>query len=103
MLELVEVSGGTRIRLRVKPGAHKSQILGTHAGALKLGVTAAPEKGKANKAVIRLLADALELAPSAIELVAGRTSTDKTVLVPLSAPAIRDRLFPDEDCPRLSP
>ena len=43
-LELDEAEGGTRMRLRVKAGARRDALLGAHAGALKLSVTAAPEK-----------------------------------------------------------
>jgi uncharacterized protein (TIGR00251 family) len=91
-LDLTGSGSGTRLRLRVKAGARKTAILGVHDGALKVSVTTAPEKGKANKAVLELLASALSLSPSSLELVAGRTSPDKTVLVPLSAEEIRNRL-----------
>ena len=92
-LILKEIPGGTLLHLRIKPGARKNEILGVHGGALKLGVVARPEKGKANRGVLKLLAKLLHLAPSAIELVAGNTSRDKTVLVPLSATQIGDRLY----------
>ncbi len=91
-LKLKEIPGGTLLHLRVKPGARKNEILGVHGGALKLGVVARPDKGKANRGVLKLLAKILDLAPSAIELVAGNTSRDKTVLVPLSAAQVGDRL-----------
>lgn len=80
------------LRLRVKAGARRNAVLGVHAGALKLSVTAAPEKGKANKAVLRLLADALRLAPSSLKLVAGASSSDKTILVPLSPAEVAERI-----------
>jgi uncharacterized protein (TIGR00251 family) len=91
-LELVAIPGGTRLRLRVKPGARKRAILGVHAGALKLSVNAPPERGKANRAAIRLLAEALDLLPSDIELLAGHGSRDKTVFVPLPAATVVERL-----------
>lgn len=92
MLELTEIDGGTRVRLRVKPGARKNAVLGVHGGALKVGVTAAPEKGKANRAVLGVLAEALDLAPSALEILSGRTSQEKSVRVPLPPEEIRSRL-----------
>lgn len=91
-LDLVAVEGGTRLRLRVKPGGRKNAVLGTHDGALKLTVTSAPEKGKANKAVLALLADRLGVPASSIELVAGAGSRDKTVWVPIDAAELRARL-----------
>ena len=50
-----------------------------HGGALKVGVTAAPERGKANRAVLGVLAKALDLAPSALEILSGHASQDKIV------------------------
>ena len=83
-LELTPAAGGTRLRLRVKAGAKRDAILGRHGGALKLSVTAAPERGKANRAVLRLLAAALGIPASELRLVAGAASPDKTVFVPLA-------------------
>jgi hypothetical protein len=92
MLELVEIDGGTRLRLRVKPGARRNGVLGVHDGALRVGVTTAPEKGKANRAVLAVLAEALEVAPSALEILSGRTSPTKSVRVPLPPSTVRTRL-----------
>lgn len=91
-LELVEVAGGTRLRLRVKAGARTAGMLGIHAGALKLSVTAAPERGRANRAVLELLADALGLPVSSLTLVSGRISQDKTIFVPLPPASVEVRL-----------
>ena len=65
-LELTPFPGGTRLRLRVKAGAKKTAILGVHGGAIKLSVAAAPERGKANRAVVKLLAEVLGLPSSAV-------------------------------------
>ena len=91
-LELTPSNEGTRLRLRVKAGAKRNTLLGVHAGALKLSVTAAPEKGKANKAALGLIAEALSLSHTALELVAGASSQDKTVYVPLSPATVAARL-----------
>ena len=91
------MAGQTRLRLRVKAGAKRNALLGVHARALKLSVTAAPEKGKANKAVLGLLAETLGVAPSALKLVAGASSPDKTVLVPLSPADVAGRIEGLED------
>jgi uncharacterized protein (TIGR00251 family) len=91
-LDLVPVAGGTRLRLRVHPKARRDAITGVHAGALKISVTAAPEKGKANDAVVKFLAKALGLPKGAVEVVAGETSQDKTVVVALEPEAVRGRL-----------
>jgi uncharacterized protein YggU (UPF0235/DUF167 family) len=91
-LDLAAVAGGTRLRLRGKPGARKNAILGIHDGALKLSVVTAPERGKANRSVLKLLARTLDVAPSDIQLLTGGSSQDKTVLVPLP-PAVVERLL----------
>jgi len=91
-LELTAIAGGTRVRLRVKPGARKTAIVGVHGGALKLAVAAAPEKGKANRAVIQLLAEALALPASAVTIVAGDTSQDKVAEIALEPEAVRAKL-----------
>ena len=46
-------------------------------------MTAVAERGRANQAVIELIADALSLAPSSLEITAGHSSPDKTLRVPL--------------------
>jgi len=93
-LELRAVPEGTRLRLRVKPGAKRDAIVGLHGGALKVAVAAPPEKGKANRAVVRLLVRALELPSGAVTLVAGESSQDKVVVVALAPSEVRRRLTP---------
>jgi uncharacterized protein (TIGR00251 family) len=83
----------TRLRLRVSPGASRSEIVGRHGTAWKVRVAAAPESGKANEALLDLLASVFEIPRARITLVAGRTSRDKTVLLEgLTAEAAEARL-----------
>ena len=82
----------TRLRLRVSPRAKRNAILGLRGDTLKVSVTAVPERGKANDAVVLLLADALDVAPSSIALVSGGSSKDKIVEVDLAAEEIARRL-----------
>lgn len=72
---------GSRLRLRVKPGAKRRAIEGEHGGALRVAVTAPPEKGRANQEVEELLAEALDVARGAVRVIAGHTSRDKSVAV----------------------
>jgi uncharacterized protein len=71
----------TRLRLRVTPGAPRSEVVGPHGGAWKVRVAAAPENGKANEAVRELLATVLGVPRSRTEIVSGAASRDKVVVV----------------------
>jgi uncharacterized protein len=81
MLEIRDSEEGLTLSVRVQPKSSADRILGEHGGALKVSVTAAPEKGKANAAVIALLSEKLGIAKSAIEIVRGETSRIKTVRI----------------------
>jgi len=74
---------GSRLRLRVSAGASRSRVVGVHGEALKVAVAAAPERGKANREVIRLVAETFGVAPRDVAIVAGETSPDKVVRLPL--------------------
>ena len=67
--------------VRAHAGARQNAVLGERQGALRIAVTAAPEKGKANRAIIDLLSDRLGVAKSSIELIAGETTPQKRFLV----------------------
>jgi len=71
----------TRLRLRVIPGAARSGVAGRHVEAWKLRVAQAPERGKANTAVLELLSDALRVPRRQLELVRGESDRDKVVTV----------------------
>ncbi len=68
---------GTEITLRVTPKAARNSLVQTREG-LKAAVTAAPENGKANAAARALLARAMKVAPTRLELKRGATSRQKT-------------------------
>jgi len=70
-----------RLFVRVQPGASRLRIVGMLGDALKVAVTAPPEKGKANKALSRFLAKELGLSQGAVRIVAGIASRRKTVEV----------------------
>ena len=69
----------TRVRLRVSPGANKAQVIGRHGEAWKVRVAAPPEGGRANEAVVRLLAETLSVPRDAVTLVSGHGGRDKIV------------------------
>ena len=77
MIEITEKGDGCIIAVRAQPGARRNGIVGEHAGMLKVGVTAPPDKGRANDAIVELLADILGLKRAQIEFVSGLTSREK--------------------------
>ena len=81
----------TRLRLRVTPGARRSEVVGRYGEAGKLRVAAAPERGRANEAVLDLLACSLEVPRASIELVSGHTAQDKVVELAGIEPAEAER------------
>jgi uncharacterized protein len=72
---------GTILPVRAQPGARRNEIRGEQDSALKVCVTQSPEKGKANKALIEVIAKALSLRKSQIELISGETSHQKRFLI----------------------
>ena len=83
----------TRVRLRVSPGAKSAQVVGRHGEAWKVRVAAPAEGGRANEAVVRLLAETLSLSRDAVTLVSGHGARDKIVqLTGLDSTQIERRL-----------
>lgn len=70
-----------RLSLRVAPGAARPAVVGRHGDAWKLRVVAAPERGRANSSVVKLLAATLGLPAPDVRIVSGATSRDKMVEV----------------------
>jgi len=87
------VDGGSRLEVKVSPGARADAIGGVHDGRLRVRVTAAPERGKANRAVLALLAKTLGVSRSRLAVVAGETDAHKSIRIEGLAPAaVRARL-----------
>lgn len=86
---------GIEIALKVRPGAQRSGIAGTHDNRIKVAVNAPPEDGKANRAVVKLIANRLGIATANVEVVRGITSRSKTVRVTgATMSEISQRLLP---------
>ena len=87
MIDLQPHAEGTILPVRARPGARRNEICGEQDGMLKVSVTQAPEKGKANRALIGVLAKELSLRKSQLELIAGETTSRKRFLVKHITPA----------------
>src|ERR687887_909424 len=73
------MGASTRVRLRVSPGSRKTELAGRHGDGWKIRVSAPPEGGRANDAVLELLADRVGLPRRALTIVSGQKSRDKVV------------------------
>lgn len=74
--------GDGRLAVRVTPGA-RSEGIEIEEGRVSVKVRAKPEDGKASAAVLELLAQALDVAPSKVEMLRGATSREKLFRIPL--------------------
>jgi uncharacterized protein (TIGR00251 family) len=81
MFDLQTKPDGTILSVKAQPGARRNEIRGVQDGAIKVCVTQAPEKGKANKAIIEVLAKWLGVKKSQVELISGETASQKKFLI----------------------
>jgi len=92
-VQIAEHAEGCILNVRAQPGARRNAVVGEQAGALKVAVTAPPDKGRANEAIVEVLADALNIKRSQIELVSGMTSKQKRFLIRgISVESLRQKL-----------
>ncbi len=73
--------GAVCFAVKVVPRANKSEIAGFEGDAVKVRVKAPPVEGKANEALVKFLADALDVAKSQVEIVSGHASRRKVVRI----------------------
>src|ERR1700753_3514636 len=81
MIALGDHAEGVVLPVRAQPGARKAGVLGEQAGCLKIAVTAPPEDGRANKALVEALCELLQLRRSQVALLSGMTSREKRFLI----------------------
>jgi len=75
------MSKATIITVKVVPGASKDEIVGFLGDDLKVRVRQPPEGGRANRAIVALLAEMLEVAPKTISITAGDHGLRKTLAI----------------------
>lgn len=93
---LTPTEGGWLIAIWAQPGARRTEAVSVVEGRLKLRVAAQPVEGKANEAILRWLAQRLEVPVRAVQLTSGETHRHKRVRVACALPAavVADRLGP---------
>lgn len=90
-----EGQGGIiEILVKVVPRASRDRIVGWLGGRLKVSVTAPPERGKANEAVVELLAAALAVPRASVRVTSGFTSPLKTLSLDVPDPDAALRRLP---------
>ncbi len=95
--EITDAKRGAAFTVRIVTRAQRNEIVGVQEDkSLKIRLTASPNDGQANAALIKFLAERLKVPESAIEIVAGRDSRDKWISVEgISTADVEERLQPD--------
>src|SRR5262245_26144580 len=81
LLDVEVAPTGVRLRVKVKPRASKSRVLGPKEGMLEVSVAAPPVDGEANAELVKTLAQALGLGRTSIEIVSGASGRSKLLLL----------------------
>jgi uncharacterized protein (TIGR00251 family) len=93
----VDVPDGCTVAVRLHPGARKNRVIGIHADAVKIALTAPPVGGEANEALVEFFAETLRLPRSRIAIIAGPASRSKKLRIAgKSAAEVTAALFPVE-------
>lgn len=71
----------TILAIRIQPGSAQTTVAGRYGDVIKIRVSAAPERGKANAALIAFLSRQLGVNKDAIDILHGHTSRNKTVTI----------------------
>jgi uncharacterized protein (TIGR00251 family) len=75
---------GIRLTVQITPNAKKTEVIGVLEDVLKIRLQAQPIEGKANEALIRYLADVLDVPKSAVHITHGHTNKRKIIEVAAS-------------------
>jgi uncharacterized protein (TIGR00251 family) len=95
-LSLTPKGRGVALAVKVVPGSSRQGVAGRYGEGIKVTVTSKPVDGAANKAVVELLAEILQVPAGHIQIIRGKTHPRKEVLIMgLPAEVIARRLFPD--------
>jgi uncharacterized protein (TIGR00251 family) len=78
--------GGNTFAVWVKPRSSRNQVVGIREGALHVALAAPPVEGRANEALVKYLADLLDVHQSQVEIIAGQRSRQKVIRISGLAP-----------------
>ena len=81
LMASIDAAGDVLLTVHVQPGARRASVAGLHGDALKIRVTAPPVDGRANQAVIALVASTLGVPAASISLVSGATTRRKRLRI----------------------
>ena len=88
-----KVDDGIVFAVKVVPGSSRTAVCGLLDGMIKIKVSAAPEKGKANKCLLEFLAKQLGVKKNAVRIISGQTNPVKRLEVSgISAETLIERL-----------
>jgi uncharacterized protein len=79
--ELSESGDGTMLAVHVQPGAGRTEVVGRHGDALKVRVAAPPTGGRANDAVVELVAKEFAVKKDDVRITSGASNRQKRVLL----------------------
>ncbi len=80
-LAVEEIDGGIVFTVKVVPGSSRTTVCGLLDDMVKIKVSAAPEKGKANNCLLDFLSKQLGVKKNAVSIISGKTSAIKSVQV----------------------
>ena len=83
---VIPCSGAVRLKLHLHPGAKRNSISGNFGDAVKVDLQTPPVEGKANAALIKILAQWLDIPRSRINLISGQTNRNKIVEISGATP-----------------
>lgn len=93
MIKIIPVQGGVRLEVRVQPRSSRNQICGEVEGCLKIKLTAPPVDGEANRALVKFLAEWLQVSRQDVVILRGETSHHKLIEISgVSEAWLRSRL-----------
>lgn len=79
-LKMIDTERGCAFAVKVVPGASRDRVVGLLGQALKVAVSSPPEKGAANKALLKVLAGYFKLRPNQLQIIRGQTQPRKEIL-----------------------